>query len=384
MNVLALALIVPLSIAGWSGPIPAPGPEPAALAAVAAAGASAGVSMGQAGASPTDATAPTLAQLIGQKLVVRMDGTTPSADLLGRIKRGEVGGVILLGFNITTRSALIALTGKLRAAAAAGGQPPLLIAVDQEGGSVKRIPWAPPTLSPPAMGRLASTPTAREQGANTGAALHGLGIDVDFAPVADVPGSTASFMYQQGRTFSFNASRTAYLADAFATGLESEGVIPTMKHFPGIGLATRNTDAYVVTIRASRTALALGLRPYQRAIAHHIPLIMLSNATYTAYDAHYAAGWSRPIETLLRHDLGYTGATITDSLDGTAKARGLTSAHLAIRAAQAGTDMILITGSEATSRGVYATLLAEARSGSIATPTLRASYDRILALKAGL
>ena len=111
---------------------------------------------------------------------------------------------------------------------------------------------------------------------------------------------------------------------------------------------------------------------------------MLSNATYTAYDAHYAAGWSRPIETLLRRDLGYTGATITDSLDGTAKARGLTSAHLAIRAAQAGTDMILITGSEATSRGVYATLLAEAQSGTIARATLRASYDRILALKAGL
>jgi beta-N-acetylhexosaminidase len=372
MNALALALIVPLTLAGWGGPVRA------------SAAATAPATTASTEASPLAATAPTLAQLIGQKLVVRMDGTTPSASLLGRIKRGEVGGVILLGFNITTRSALVALTGKLRAAAAAGGQPRLLIAVDQEGGPVKRIPWAPPTLSPPQMGRLASTTVAREQGAKTGAALLGLGINVDFAPVADVPGSTASFMYRAGRTWSFNASRTAYLADAFATGLESRGVIPTMKHFPGIGLATRNTDAYVVSIRASRAALAPGLRPYQRAIIHHIPLIMLSNATYTAYDAHYAAGWSKPIATLLRRDLGYTGATITDSLDGTAHARGLTSAHLALRAAQAGTDMILITGSEATSRGVYATLLAEAQGGSISTTTLRASYDRILTLKAGL
>lgn len=110
----------------------------------------------------------------------------------------------------------------------------------------------------------------------------------------------------------------------------------------------------------------------------------LSNATYTAYDAHYAAGWSRPIETLLRHDLGYTGATITDSPDGTAKARGLTSAHLAIRAAQAGTDLILVSGSEATSRGFYVTLLADAQNGTITRATLRTSYDRILALKASL
>ncbi|HEY0442830.1 MAG TPA: hypothetical protein VGC90_01265, partial [Candidatus Limnocylindrales bacterium] len=61
------------------------------------------------------ATAPTYAQLIGQKLVVRMTGTTPTADLLGRIKRGEIGGVILFGSNVTTKTALIALTGKLRA-----------------------------------------------------------------------------------------------------------------------------------------------------------------------------------------------------------------------------------------------------------------------------
>src|SRR5258706_1602978 len=108
----------------------------------------------QSGAADSAAAAPTLAEMIGQKLVVRMDGVTPSADLLGRIRRGEVGGVILFGANITTASALRTLTAKLRAAAAAGGRPRLLIAVDQEGGPVKRIPWAPPTLSPAAMGTL--------------------------------------------------------------------------------------------------------------------------------------------------------------------------------------------------------------------------------------
>jgi beta-N-acetylhexosaminidase len=339
----------------------------------------------QTGAAESAAAAPSLAQLIGQKLVVRMDGATPSADLLGRIRRGEVGGIILFGPNVTTPTALIALTAQLRAAAATGGQPRLLIAVDQEGGPIKRIPWAPPRLSAPQMGRLGSASVARAQGASTAAALRALGIDVDLAPVADVPASTASFMYRAGRTFSFSATRTALLADAFASGLESKGVVPAMKHFPGIGFATRNTDAYVVIIRASRAALAPGLLPYRTAIRHAIPLIMLSNATYPAYDARNAAGWSHAIGvTLLRHDLGFTGVTITDSLDGTAKARGLWTRVLAVSAARAGTDMILTTGSEASTRGVYATLLRQAELGSIPLATLRASYDRILALKAGL
>ncbi len=190
-----------------------------------------------------------------------MSGTTPSSALLGRVRRGEVGGVILFGANITTRAALIALTTKLRDAAAAGGQPPLIIAVDQEGGGIKRIPWAPPTMTVPAMGSNGDPSVANAQGASTGAALRGLGINVDLAPVADVPASKSSFMYQDGRTFSFDASVTASLADAFASGLQSGGVLPTMKHFPGIGFATANTDSSVVTINASAAALDPGLQP---------------------------------------------------------------------------------------------------------------------------
>jgi beta-N-acetylhexosaminidase len=339
-----------------------------------------------ASATTTAITAtPTLAHLIGQKLVVRMDGTTPSASLLGRIGRGEVGGIILFGFNIATRTALIALTATLQATAKAGGQPPLLIAVDQEGGSIKRIPWAPPTLSPPQMGRIGSSPVARTQGASTGSALHALGINVDLAPVADVPATTSSFLYRQGRTWSLSALHTTYLANAFASGLESRGVIPSMKHFPGLGFATHDTDSSVVTIGASASRLAPGLRPYRTAIARHIPLIMLSNATYTAYDGSHAAGWSRVItQTLLRHDLGFTGVTITDSLTGTAVARGLSSRTLAVRAAIAGTDMLLLTGSEASTASVYATLLTDARNGTIPKTRLTASYGRILAMKAGL
>jgi beta-N-acetylhexosaminidase len=375
MHRLRVAALAVLLVAGCSR-------LPAAAAAV---GIAAPVTAASGGASVATVAAPTLAQMIGQKLVVRMEGTTPSADLLGRIRRGEVGGVLLFGSNITTRTALIALTHTLRAAAAAGGQPHFIIAVDQEGGSVKRIPWAPPTLSPPQIGRTGSASIAQAQGAATGAALHALGIDVDFAPVADVPENTASFMYREGRTWSFSAVSTAILANAFATGLESGGVDPTMKHFPGIGFATLNTDSYVVTIGMSTSRLAPGLRPYWTAISHHIPLIMLSNATYPAYDPVNAAGWSTAIgTTLLRHTMGFKGVTITDSLDGTAHARGVPTGLLAYRAARAGTDMILTTGSEAASKVVYTILMRDAQGGFIPRATLLASYDRILTLKAGL
>jgi beta-N-acetylhexosaminidase len=321
--------------------------------------------------------------MVGQKLVVAMAGLTASADLLGRIRRGEVGGVILFGSNISTAAQVTALTAQLQGAAKAGGQPTLLISTDQEGGSVKRIKWAPPTLSPPQMGSLGSTTTAHDQGLATGQALAGLGINVDLAPVADVPVSTSSFMYQQGRTWSFSATTTTNLSNAFASGLQSGGALPSMKHFPGIGQALLNTDTHVVTITASAATLAPGLRPYRTAIANKIAMIMLSNATYTAYDPSNAAGWSRAIaETLLRHDLGFTGVTITDSLTGTAVSRGLTQTTLAIRAARAGTDMLLVTGSEASTNGVYAALLQQAIDGSIPAATLRASYDRILQMKA--
>jgi beta-N-acetylhexosaminidase len=329
------------------------------------------------------AAEPGLAQLIGQKLVVAMAGTTPSADLLTRVERGEVGGVVLFGKNITSAAALRSLTAKLESAAAAGGQPPLLIGTDQEGGTVRRLVWAPPTLSPPQMGALGSKSVATSQGRSTGYVLRCGGINTDLAPVADVPTSTASFMYRQARTWSFDATTTATLSTAFSSGLLSGGEIPAMKHFPGIGLATENTDSHVVTITAPEAILEPGLKPYKDAIIAGIPLIMLSNATYPAYDPTNAAGWSPAISVdLLRTGLGFQGVTMTDSLSGTAAARGVSATALAIKAAEAGTDVILLTGSEAATASTYASLLQAAVDGTIPLSTLQASYDRIIALKA--
>jgi hypothetical protein len=234
------------------------------------------------------------------------------------------------------------------------------------------------------MGARGSTTTARAQGRSTARVLGCAGINHDLAPVADVPRSTASFMYQQGRTWSFDASVTTSMAAAFSTGLLANRVLPTMKHFPGIGLAARDTDTNVVTIAAPRSALAPGLRPYRRAVADEVPMIMLSNAAYPAFDGSgAAAGWSRPISLgLLRGQLGFTGISITDSLSGTAAARGVAASALAVRAARAGTDMVLLSGRELESKATFNSLLNAARDGRIPFSRLRASYGRILAAKA--
>ena len=328
------------------------------------------------------ATTPTLRELIGQKLVVSMNGTTPSPSLISRAHHGTIGGVLIHGTNFSSAAQLRAIASRLQKAAAVGGQPPLLIAVDQEGGPVKTISWIPPTISPRRMGELDSTDVAHRQGRRTGAALLDLGVNLDLAPVADVPASSASFMYEQGRTWSFGAVRTSRLSNAFASGLSDGGALAAMKHFPGLGFAALNTDMHVVRIAATATQLAPGLKPYRAAVANHVPLVMLSNAVYEAYDGGNAAGWSRAIGTrLLRGELGFKGVTITDSLDGAAHARGISTNPLAIRAAKAGTDLLLLTGSEAASRSVYRSLLSAASDGTIREARLLASYERVTALK---
>jgi beta-N-acetylhexosaminidase len=334
--------------------------------------------------TPAESSVPP-ARMVGQKLVVSMNGTRPSESLLRRVRQGRIGGVILFSHNFGSAAGLRAITRKLQRAAANGGQPRLLIAVDQEGGLVKRISWIPPRLSPPQMGELGSSETARRQGRRTGAALRDLGINTNLAPVADVPASGASFMYQQGRTWSFSAAKTARLASAFAVGLGDRCTLATMKHFPGLGYATRNTDSYVVRIAATRRRLAPGLEPYRQAVTNEIPLVMLSNAVYDAYDRRHAAGWSRAIGwDLLRGELGFQGVTVTDSLDGAAAARRVPTDRLAISAARSGTDLILLTGTEAASRSVYRSLLDAASHGRIPQGRLEISYQRIVALKTGL
>ena len=333
-------------------------------------------------AGGTTAT-PTRAQMVGQRLMVSFSGTTASTSLLTRIRTGQIGGVILFSGNITSAAQLTRLTSRLQAAARAGGRPKLLIATDQEGGLVKRLPWAPPRLSAQELGTASPSHIALV-GRNTGAALRACGVNLDLAPVADVPRSSSNFIYLQHRAFGTSRYVVSAGATAFAKGLEQGGALPALKHFPGLGRAgSTSTDNGVVHITATRTQISYDLLPYRTALAHALrPVIMLSTAVYPAYSPRPAA-WSKAIAVvLLRSSLGFHGVTITDSLTSAAAVRGTTPSVLAVKSAKVGVDLLLVTGADATSEAAYTALLRAAQAGTIPLANLQASYARILALKA--
>jgi beta-N-acetylhexosaminidase len=295
-----------------------------------------------------------------------------------RVRHGGIGGVILFPPDATDAEALGAEVARLRRLASRSGAPAPLIAIDQEGGEVKRLPSLPPDRSPAAIAR-AGEPSARAQGLATGQALRELGIDVDLAPVLDVPAVDGAFI--TSRAFSNDAGEVAALGTAFGGALQEQGVAATAKHFPGLGLASENTDLATSTIDTTRAELEPGLEPFTAAIGAGFDLVMLSNATYPALDPQLPASQSRRVvEGLLRDQLGYEGVVITDDLDaGALVGAGLDEGAAAVGAARAGADLLLVAltdGSQASDALVRAI-----RDGELDRASLIESCARTTALR---
>jgi beta-N-acetylhexosaminidase len=316
-------------------------------------------------------------KLLGQRIMVGVSGPSPSRPLLSAVRAGHVGSIILFASDLVSRPQSLALIGALQRAARAGGNPRLLISVDQEGGQVKRLPAGPPSLAPPQMAATGNPGVARQQGAATAHYLRGWGINMDLAPVADVPTFGGAFIWRQGRAFSFNAGRVTDYATAFALGLQSGGVAATAKHFPGVGTAATDTDFKLQELAPSAAQRTAALIPYQRMIARGLDAVMLSTAGFPAYDpTGSSAALSAPIaQQLLRGRLGFRGVTITDAL---VTPTGHDERTAGLLAAEAGADILLYTDS---APGELATLQTALRRGRISLASAAASYLRILALK---
>ncbi|HEU5215114.1 MAG TPA: glycoside hydrolase family 3 N-terminal domain-containing protein [Gaiellaceae bacterium] len=300
----------------------------------------------------------------------------PSARFLSRIRNGKMGGVLLLGNGWLTRSTAATVTAELQRAACTRGEP-LLIAVDQEGGIVRRLAWAPPTEAPDEM---ASATAAQEQASEAAAALRSVGIDVDFAPVADTPGSARSFL--GSRAFSHSRTWNAQMAHAFVDGMQAGGIAATAKHFPGLGLAGGNTDHGRIMIRSAAWKVRQGLLPFKSSVEAGVQLVMLSTAIYPKLDpADRPAAFSPAIVSgILRKQLGFKGVTVTDSLTAPAADR---IPHTATRAMLAGSDLLIFGAESASERG-YATLLADEAGSPRLQARLTQAAARVRALKAWL
>jgi beta-N-acetylhexosaminidase len=276
-------------------------------------------------------------------------GLTPPAVLLNAIRHGEAAGVIFFSPNIASRTQLRAVIATLERADQAGPiHAPLLLMTDQEGGVVRRLPGAP-EASEKRIGTASNAVTlARAAGRGAATNLASTGLNVNLAPVLDVFQTPGNFIDEFERSYSSNPTKAAGLGAAFITAQQALRVAATAKHFPGLGTASRtqNTDKAPVTLPQSLAAIrGNNEMPYRAAIAAGVRLVMMSWATYPSLDPTLPAGLSPTVvEGELRHRLGFTGVTITDSLEAGSLQGFGAAAERALLAVRAGDDLVLCSG----------------------------------------
>ena len=289
--------------------------------------------------------------------------------------------MILFARNVRSRGQVRAAMRSLQAIRRPAGQrAPLIVAVDQEGGPVRRIPGAPAR----AAGDVRTAAAAADDGRAAARTLRGAGVNLDLAPVADVARPGAA-LERERRTYGRNASDVGRLATAFAGGLGAGGVAAAAKHFPGFGAATVNTDDAPARINAPLATLrAVDGAPFARLIAAGVGAVMLSTAVYPALDARPAALSARWIGGELRGRLGFGGVTVSDDLATPAVAGFGSIGRRAVLAARAGVDLPLFVRSYGVGAQAAAGMLDAARNRRLDAAALRASARRVLALRATL
>jgi beta-N-acetylhexosaminidase len=320
-----------------------------------------------------------LKRLVGQSIVARLGAKGPDQALIQRVRRGRVGGVIAFSKDANKLKADIAT---LQQAASAGDSPPLLVMIDQEGGDVKRLPQGPPNISPGQLGKSGDENQSRDEGKATGSYLRGLGINVDLAPVLDVAHQNTAGTIKS-RTFGSDPAVVTQIGVAFAQGLQDGGVIATPKHFPGLGLATVNTDERPTDIAATSDQLQNDLEPFKGAIEAGAKMIMVSTAAYPTLGSKKQAAFSAGIVSgLLRDQLGFDGVVITDDLEAPAVTDTTSPVVAASSAIKAGDDLLLYGRSAGASDRAFRSLVSQVKSGNLNRSLFQEAYDRITSLKA--
>lgn len=246
--------------------------------------------------------------------MIGFNGTALNSDLKFYIDTIKVGGIILFSRNIKDARQFKNLCRSARAYAGDCGQPPLFIAIDQEGGQVARLK-EPFTVFPgnPFIGTRADAVRFAE---TTAAELAQVGINMNMAPVLDIaPKDIDSIMAK--RSFGHDPGQVSLLGTEVISNLQQNGILSVAKHFPGIGRTIIDSHHDLPTLDVTPEDLeASDLLPFQEAIACDVAGIMLSHIHYPRLDQKWPASLSPAIaKKLLRCKLGFDGLVITDDLD---------------------------------------------------------------------
>jgi beta-N-acetylhexosaminidase len=253
-------------------------------------------------------------QLAGQRLMAGFDGTTLNADLKFLINRLKTGGIILFSRNLETPEQIKHLCEEIQNYARLCGQPPLFIAVDQEGGQVTRL--KEPFTQFPGNPHMETEEDAIHFAKVTAAELARVGINMNMAPVMDVaPEEINSIMAK--RAFGGNPAWVARLGVKVIEHLQHNSIIAVAKHFPGIGRTILDSHMDLPMLDDDMSAIEqIDLIPFKAGIQHGVSGVMLSHIFYTKLDPLWPASLSDKIaKSLLREEMGFDGLVLTDDLD---------------------------------------------------------------------
>lgn len=315
---------------------------------------------------------------LGQMVMIGIQGTKVDDDSLYMLNQYHMGGVILFDRNMDSPEQVKQLTSDLQAQS--NEKVPLFIGIDEEGGDVVRM--AEKLTPPPSQKEIGATgdiEQARTWAIKTAKSLKDMGINVNFAPVADV-GSNDK------RSYSIDTNTVIDFVRAATKGYQQENIIYSLKHFPGIGKGKVDSHVDSSNIDVVKEVLMTeDIIPFKTIIDENDPndyFILVSHLKYPALDEEYPASLSSKIMTdLLRNELGYKGIIITDDMEMGAVANHNDFRSIGVKAVKAGADIVLVCHEYEHQQEVYLGLLDAVNSGEISQERIDESVKRIIKVK---
>ncbi|WP_231633111.1 beta-N-acetylhexosaminidase [Numidum massiliense] len=327
-----------------------------------------------------------LRQKVGQLMMFGFSGLTVSEDIRQLIAEDYVGGIILFARNIGTPSDVLRLTSDLQAVAKQTAQPnPLLIAIDQENGAVRRLGKGP-TLFPGNMllGAIDEPEATRAVARATGAELKALGINMNLAPVLDVNNNPHNPVIGV-RAFGEDPEKVSTHGTAAIAGYREAGVLATAKHFPGHGDTHTDSHLALPTIAHDLERLErVEFVPFKRGIQAGVECVMVAHVYFPALEPgkDVPATLSRAVVTgLLREKMGFSGVVTTDCLEMKAISEGIGTAEGALRALKAGCDILMVSHTAHEQKAAIERIVQAVEQGELAEEILDAAVARVLNMK---
>ena len=315
-----------------------------------------------------------LAQLL-MGAVYSDSGETAINAAVKAIAKGQVGGVNFLG-----ESSYAYSNNELAQAVDAGGEVPPFLAVDEEGGRVQRLSdevgYVPSARE---MAATMSPDEVRQEARRIGKAMKKLSLNMDLAPVVDVS-DQAEYEVIGDRSFSDNPQTVTKYAGAFAEGLQDQNIVPVLKHFPGLGSGSGNTDFESATTPPLRKLERKDLIPYETLLQQTPVAVMLTNAKVPGLTAGKPASLSPATYELLRSQYGFQGVVMTDSLSAAAVQDNTDTAGAVAKAIVAGAD-IALWDRLSDVKQIHKRLNRAVKSGDLTEERINESVNRVLELK---